>query len=68
MHLQQFKSGFFWAFFRKLLATTRRYFELESILGELESDLGELEFFLMSYKQKSIIAVSKSFELGAKYH
>ena len=58
--------GLFWAFFRKSLATTRRYFELESILGELESDLGELEFFLMSYKQKSIIAVSKSFELEAK--
>jgi len=38
-------QGFFGAFFRKSLAMTRWYFELESILGELESDLDELEKF-----------------------
>ena len=37
--------GFFGPFFRKWLATTRRYFELESILDELENFWVELENF-----------------------
>ena len=42
---------------------TRRYFELESILGELESDLDELEKNLRSF----LVKLSQNFELEAKY-
>jgi len=69
---------FYCAIFRKWLATTRRYFELESIwvalesdlgelesdVGKLESDLGELEHFLRIF----LLILTQNLELEAKYH
>ena len=43
-----FVRVYFCAFYRQMLATTCRFFELESFLDELETVLGELETFLMS--------------------
>ena len=41
--MEYFSQGFFSAFYRQLLTTTCRYFELESILDELENFWDELE-------------------------